>query len=403
MHLLTLLMVSLMCDTVVPADTVSAAKDTVKGFQFTTVDSVAITPVKDQHRSGTCWAFSTLGFLESELLRMGKGEYDLSEMFVVSKTMMDRAEYCVRMYGDVKFAGGGSAYDVIYCMQNYGLVPQEVMPGIQYGTTKADTLPVHGELDAIAGGYVKALTSSNLKRLSPVWKQGLQAVYDTYLGACPETFTYQGVEYSPQSFVESLGLNANDYVSVTSYMHHPFYSQFALEVPDNWRMDQMYNVPLEDLMSIIDYAITNGYTLAWAADVSELGFSRKGVAQMPDKENGADLTGSDMAKWLGMNDKEKKEKLTEKPLEEMEITQELRQQAFDNWENTDDHGMQIFGIAKDQNGKKYYMVKNSWGMRRSDYNGIWYVTEAYMKYKTNEVLVHKDAIPAPIKKKLGIQ
>ncbi len=403
MHLLSLLMVSLLCDTVVSADSVQAAQDTIKGFQFTTVDSVAITSVKDQHRSGTCWAFSTLGFLESELLRMGKGEYDLSEMFVVSKTMMDRAEYCVRMYGDVKFAGGGSAYDVIYCMQNYGLVPQEVMPGIQYGTTKADTLPVHGELDAIAGSYVKALTSSNLKRLSPVWKQGLQAIYDTYLGACPETFTYQGVEYSPQSFAESLGLNANDYVSVTSYMHHPFYSQFALEVPDNWRMDQMYNVPLEDLMSIIDYAITNGYTLAWAADVSELGFSRKGVGQMPDKDNGADLTGSDMAKWLGMSDKEKKEKLTEKPLEEIEVTQELRQQAFDNWENTDDHGMQIFGIAKDQNGKKYYMVKNSWGKQRSDYNGIWYITEAYMKYKTNEVLVHKDAIPAPIKKKLGIQ
>lgn len=403
MHLLSLLMVSLLCDTVVSADSVQAAQDTIKGFQFTTVDSVAITSVKDQHRSGTCWAFSTLGFLESELLRMGKGEYDLSEMFVVSKTMMDRAEYCVRMYGDVKFAGGGSAYDVIYCMQNYGLVPQEVMPGIQYGTTKADTLPVHGELDAIAGSYVKALTSSNLKRLSPVWKQGLQAIYDTYLGACPETFTYQGVEYSPQSFAESLGLNANDYVSVTSYMHHPFYSQFALEVPDNWRMDQMYNVPLEDLMSIIDYAITNGYTLAWAADVSELGFSRKGVGQMPDKDNCADLTGSDMAKWLGMNDKEKKEKLTEKPLEEIEVTQELRQQAFDNWENTDDHGMQIFGIAKDQNGKKYYMVKNSWGKQRSDYNGIWYITEAYMKYKTNEVLVHKDAIPAPIKKKLGIQ
>jgi len=403
MKLLTLLMVSLICDTVVPTDTASVAKDTVEGFRFTTVDSVAITPVKDQHRSGTCWAFSTIGFIESELIRMGKGEYDLSEMFVVSKTMVDRAEYCVRMYGDVKFASGGSAYDVIYCMQNYGLVPQEVMPGIQYGTTKADTLPVHAELDAIAGGYVKALTGSRLKRLTPVWKQGLQAIYDTYLGPCPETFTYKGATYSPQSFVESLGLKASDYVSVTSYTHHPFYSRFALEVPDNWRMDQMYNVPMEDMMSIIDYAITNGYTLAWGADVSELGFSRKGIGQMPDADNGADLTGSDMAKWLGLSDKEKKDELTKKPLKEMEVTQELRQQAFDNWENTDDHGMQIFGIAKDQNGKKYYMVKNSWGTRRSDYQGIWYITEAFMKYKTNDVLVHKDAIPAPIKKKLGIK
>ncbi len=412
MKLLALLMVSIMCDTVIPTDTAIvgttpvdtvAKQDTVQGFQFTTVDSVAITPVKDQHRSGTCWAFSTIGFIESELLRMGKGEFDLSEMFVVSKTMMDRAEYCVRMYGDVKFAAGGSAYDVIYCMKNYGLVPQEVMPGIQYGTTAADTLPVHAELDALAGGYVKALTTSRLKRLTPVWKKGLQAIYDTYLGACPETFTYKGETYSPQSFVESLGLVASDYVSITSYTHHPFYTQFALEVPDNWRMDQMYNVPMEDMMTIIDYAITNGYTLAWGADVSELGFSRKGIGQMPDKDNGADLTGSDMAKWLGMSDNEKKDEFTKKPLDEMEITQELRQQAFDNWETTDDHGMQIFGIAKDQNGKKYYMVKNSWGTVRSDYNGIWYISEAFMKFKTNDVLVHKDAIPSPIKKKLGIK
>ena len=203
--------------------------------------------------------------------------------------------------------------------------------------------------------------------------------------------------------MESLGLKASDYVSVTSYSHHPFYSTFALEVPDNWRMDQMYNVPLSDMMEIIDYAIANGYTLAWGADVSELGFSRKGIAQMPDADDGADLTGSDMAKWLGLSDKEKKDELTKKPLPEMTITQELRQQAFDNWENTDDHGMQIFGIAKDQNGKKYYMVKNSWGAKRSDYQGIWYVTEAFMQYKTNDILLHKDAIPAPIKKKLGIK
>jgi len=403
MNLLTLLLVAFVCDTVAPADTTAAAKDTIEGFQFTTVDSVAITPVKDQHRSSTCWAFSTIGFLESELIRMGKGEYDLSEMFVVSKTMLDRAEYCVRMYGDVKFAPGGSAYDVLYCMQNYGLVPQEVMPGIQYGVTKADTLPVHSELDAVAGGYIKSLTTSRLKRVSPVWKKGLQGIYDAYLGVCPDTFTYKGELYSPQSFAESLGLNADDYVSITSYLHHPFYTQFALEVPDNWRMDQMYNVPMEELMSIIDYALTNGYTLAWGADVSELGFSRKGIGQMPDKDNGADLTGSDMAKWLGMTDNEKKGELTKKPLEEMEVTQELRQIAFDTWENTDDHGMQIFGIAKDQNGKKYYMVKNSWGQTRSDYKGIWYVTEAYMQFKTNDILVHKDAVPEPIKKKLGIE
>ena len=381
----------------------SAAVDTAKvdsGFVFTTVDSVAITPVKDQHRSGTCWAFSTLGFLESEVLRAKGIEVDFAEMFVVSKTMMDRATYCVRMYNDVKFAAGGSAYDVIYCMKHYGLVPQGVMPGIKYGTYPADTLPVHAELDKVASGYLNALTG--LKKLTPVWREGLQAIYDTYLGKCPREFLYEGQMYTPQTYVESLGLNADDYVSLTSYTHHPFYETFALEVPDNWRMDQMYNLPIEELMEVIDNAIANGYTMAWGADVSEVGFTRKGIGVMPDADNGADLTGSDMAKWVGMSKDEQKAKLTEKPLPEKEITQEMRQQAYDNWETTDDHGMQIFGIAKDQNGKKYYMVKNSWGTVKSDYKGIWYISEAFMKYKTNDILVNKNAIPNDIRKKLGI-
>ncbi len=398
--LLLALLAPFMMDSV-PVDSVQS--DTLEGFKFTTIDSIAITPVKDQHRSGTCWAFSTLGFLESELIRMNKGVFDLSEMFVVSKTMVDRAEYCVRMYGDVAFAGGGSAYDVIYCMQNYGLVPQEAMPGIQYGATKADTLPVHKEIDALAGAYVKALTTSNLTKLTPVWKKGLQALYDTYLGQCPEEFSYNGKKYTPLSFVQELGLNADDYVSITSYTHHPFYTRFALEVPDNWRMDMMYNVPLEDLMRIIDNAIANGHTMAWGADVSEIGFTRKGVGVMPDADNGADLTGSDMAHWLGLDAKSKKEELTKKPLPEMEITQQMRQDAFDSWENTDDHGMQIFGTAKDQNGKLYYMVKNSWGTMRSDYKGIWYISRAFMEYKTNDILVHKDAIPKDLRKKMGIR
>lgn len=377
--------------------------DTTEGFRFTTIDSVGITPVKDQHRSSTCWSFSTIGFLESELLRMGKGEYDLSEMFVVHHTMVDRAKYVVRMYGSSEFAPGGSAYDVIYCLKTYGLVPQEVMPGIQYGSSPADTLPVHAELDAVAEGYVHGLTNSKLKKLSPVWAQGLTAVYDTYLGACPEKFTYNGREYTPQSFAKSLGLNADDYVSITSYTHHPFYTTFALEVPDNWRMDQMYNVPMDEMMRIIDNAIANGYTLAWGADVSEIGFTRKGIGVMPDADKGADLTGSDAAHWLGLTEKDKKEELTKRPLPEVTVTQEMRQQAFDSWENTDDHGMQIFGIAQDQNGKKYYMIKNSWGTKKSDYQGIWYISEAFMQYKTNDILVHKDAIPKDIRKKLGIK
>ena len=383
-------------------DNTETPSDSTEGFRFTTIDSIAITPVKDQNRSSTCWSYSTIGFLESELLRMGKGEYDLSEMFVVHHTMLDRAEYSVRMYGTAEFAPGGSAYDVIYCLKNYGMVPQEVMPGIQYGSTPADTLPVHAELDAIAGGVVKAVTNSGLKKLTPVWKKALTAVYDTYLGECPATFIYNGKEYTPKSFAEELGLNADDYVSITSYTHHPYYTTFALEVPDNWRMDQMYNVPMEEMMAIIDNALAKGYTLAWGADVSEICFTRKGLGVVPEEEKAVDLTGSDAARWLGLSATDKREELTKKPLPEKVITQEMRQAAYDSWENTDDHGMQIFGTAKDQNGKRYYMVKNSWGTKRSEYKGIWYVSEAYMQYKTNDVLVHKNAIPKEIRKKLGI-
>ena len=328
--------------------------------------------------------------------------YDLSEMFVVSHTMLDRAEYVVRMHGDASFAPGGSSYDVIYCLKNYGMVPQGAMPGILYGSSKADTLPVHTELDAVAGGYVNGIVSNTkLKKLSPVWKKGLQAIYDAYLGVCPQYFTYEGVSYTPMSFAESLGLDPDDYVSITSYTHHPFYTQFALEVPDNWRMDQMYNVPMADMMRIIDEAIQHGYTLAWGADVSEAGFTRTGIGVMPDIES-QDNTGSDMDHWVGLTPDEKRKELTEAPCVELTITQEMRQEAYDNWENTDDHGMQIFGTAKDQNGKRYYMVKNSWGTKKSKYNGIWYVSEAFMQYKTNDIMVHKDAIPQDLRQRLGL-
>ena len=375
--------------------------DSIEGFLFTTIDSIAITPVKDQNRSSTCWAFSTIGFLESELIRTGKGVYDLSEMFVVSKTMIDRATYFIRMYGEgSSFAPGGSAYDVLYCMSHSGLVPQEVMPGIRYGAAKGDTLPVHAELDAVAGGYLKALTNGKLKKLTPVWREGLQAIYDTYLGTCPDEFTYRGKRYTPRSFADELGLKEDNYISLTSYTHHPFYERFALEVPDNWRMDQMYNIPIDELMAVIDNALAHGYTLAWGADVSEVGFTRTGVGVVPDADNGAELTGSDMAHWLGLKPEQRKEELTKKPLPEIEVTQQVRQDAFDRWETTDDHGMQIFGIAHDQNGKKYYMIKNSWGTVKSDFKGIWYVSEAFMRYKTLDILVHKDALPKDLRKRI---
>lgn len=369
-----------------------------EGFVFTTIKEIPITSVKDQHRSSTCWSFSTMGFFESELLRMGKGEYDLSEMFLVHKTMEDRGERYVRLHAEGSFSPGGSFYDGIYCLQHYGLVPQEAMPGIMYG----DSLPVHSELDAVAEAYVNAIAKGKFSKLTPVWRKGLCAIYDTYLGECPESFTYNGKEYTPQSFAKELGLNPDDYVSITSYTHHPFYTAFAVEIPDNWRNALSYNLPVDEMMRVIDNAINNGYTIAWGSDVSEQGFTRDGIAVMPDASKGAELTGSDMARWTGLTAADKRKELTSRPLPEMEITQEMRQKAFDNWETTDDHGMLLYGLAKDQNGKEYYMVKNSWG-DAGKYHGIWYASKAFVAYKTMNFIVHKDALPKDIAKKLGIK
>ncbi|NDW13491.1 aminopeptidase [Bacteroides sp. 214] len=376
---------------------VNAQEKPKDGFEFTTVKELAITPIKNQNRSSTCWSFSGLALLESELLRMGKGEYDLAEMFVVHHTMLDRAERYVRLHGEGSFSPGGSSEDVVYCLKHYGIVPQEAMEGIMYG----DTLPIHSEIDAVAGGYVNAIAKGRHAKLTPVWKNGLTAIYDTYLGACPEKFTYKGKEYTPKSFAASLGLNADDYVSLASFTHHPFYTQFAVEVPDNWRNGLSWNLPIDELIAVIDNAIAKGYTLMWAADVSEVGFSRDGIAVAPNMEN-TELTGSDMARWTGLTPADKKKEATARPLPEREITQEIRQMAYDNWETTDDHGMLIYGIAKDQNGKEYYMVKNSWGTNNK-YKGTWYASKAFTKYKTMNILLHKDAIPADVKKKLGIK
>ena len=381
--------------------TAQEKNDSIKeeeGFIFTTVKEIPITSIKNQNRSSTCWSFSGMGFFEAELLRQGKGEYDLSEMFVVHKTMEDRAERYVRLHGDASYSPGGSFYDAIYCLRNYGLVPQEAMPGIMYG----DTLPVHNELDAVAGAYVNAIAKGNFSKLTPVWKKGLSAIYDTYLGTCPDKFTYNGKEYTPKTFAAELGLNPDDYVSITSFTHHPFYTKFAIEIQDNWRNGESWNLPLDEFMAIIDNAIDKGYTVAWGADVSEQGFTRDGIAVVPGVSKGAELTGSDMAKWTGMTAADKRKELTSRPLPETNITQELRQTGFDNWETTDDHGVLIYGLAKDQNGKPYYIVKNSWG-KAGKYNGIWYASKAYVQYKTINYLVNKNAIPKEIAKKMGLK
>ncbi len=371
-----------------------------KDFEFTTIKEIPITSIKNQNRSGTCWAYSSLGFFEAELLRQGKGEYDLCEMFVAHKTYEDRAKASVRLHGDISFAQGGSFYDVVYCMKNYGMIPETAMP--LPGTLYGDTLANFTEFFSIAEGYVNGIAKGKQKKLSPAWFKGLNAVFDTYLGEVPETFIYNGVTYTPQSYQASLGLNMDDYVSLTSYTHHPFYEPFILEIQDNWRWGESYNLPIDELMEVMDNAVRNGYTFAWGSDVSEDGFTRNGIAVCPDVTKAPDNSGSDMAHWLGLSNAGKMQEATTRPMPEIEVTQEMRQEAYDNWETTDDHGMLIYGLAKDQTGKEYFMVKNSWG-KSGRYNGIWYASKAFVKYKTMNILVHKDAIPKSIRKKIGIK
>ena len=374
-----------------------------EGFVFTTVKENPVTSVKNQSRAGTCWCYSSLAFIESELLRLGKGEFDLSEMFLVHNTYLDRADKAVRTHGDVSFSQGGSFYDVLYGMEKFGLVPEEEMrPGVMYG----DSLSNHNELTAVSNAVVDAIAKGRLRSLQKdannkmLWKKAIESIHDIYLGERPEKFTYKGKEYTPKSFYESLGLNADDYVSLTSYTHEPFYTSFVLEIQDNWRWAQSYNLPIDELMQVFDNAIMNGYTIAWGSDVSESGFTRNGVAVLPDAEKAQELSGSDMARWLKMKPEQKQ--LNTKPQPQKWVTQEERQVAYDNYETTDDHGMQIYGIAKDQEGNEYYMVKNSWGTD-SKYKGHWYVSKAFARYKTMNIVVHKNALPKDIAKKLGIK
>ena len=375
-----------------------AQKDTT-GFVFTTIKENKITSVKNQNRSSTCWAYSALGFLEAELLRLNKGDHDFSEMFVVYHTMLDRAVNYVRLHGDASFSPGGSFYDVLYCWRHYGIVPDKAMPaGVMYG----DTLANHSDLDAAAKAYVDVIAKSTASKISPLWRRPLEAIYETYLGKLPQEFTYKGKKYTPRSFADSFGLNMNDYVSLTSYSHHPFYEAFALEIQDNWRGGMSYNLPIDELMQVMRNAVNTGYTIAWGSDVSEEGFTRNGIAVMPDVKKGAELTGSDMAHWLGLSKADRRAELTSRPLPEMTVTQQMRQEAYDNWETTDDHGMLIYGLAKDQNGKQYFMVKNSWGLS-GKYKGFWYASEAFVAYKTMNIVVHKNAIPKEILKKLNLK
>ena len=368
-----------------------AAPVSPKDYQFTTVKELPVTPVKNQFRSGTCWCFSTISFLESEIIK-AKGikdpaQYpDFSEMYVVRKAYYDRAIKYVRMDGHMKFAAGSDFGDVLEVAKTYGLMNQADYSGLQYGYD----LPVQGELDAVLKGYVDAVVKNPNKKLTKVWPKGVEGILDAYMGVVPQDKVIKA---------DQLGIKLEDYIGFTSYTHHPFYTTFAMEVEDNWRCTPSWNVPLDEFMAIIDNAIENGYTVAWGGDVSEAGFTRNGLAILVDMDAAKPTSGSDQERWVGKAD----EKPAEKPaVKEIEVTQEIRQDMYDEKTSTDDHGMHLYGIAKDQNGKKYYLIKNSWG-ETGEYKGIWYMTENFVKGKTLNILVNKKAVPKDILKKIGVK
>jgi aminopeptidase C len=388
MHKLTLIVVALF---------ISVSLFSQKSvYTFTVVKENPITSVKNQASTSTCWSFSGVSFLESELLRKGKGTFDLSEMYIVRRNYEDKADKYVRTHGNLNFAPGGSFADVIETLDEYGIVLDEAYTGLIDRAERHD----HGEMDKVLSGYIKGIIGNNT--VSTVWNKGFCGILDAYLKEKPASFIYNGKTYTPQSFKDFLGLDRNDYISITSFTHHPFYASFPLEVPDNWRWANSYNLPVDEMMAAIDNAIMKGYTVAWASDVSEGGFSRQGIAIVPD-ENAAENAGTDQAKWLGLPERERRStiagKVGSEVLKEKNITQEMRQLAYDNYQTTDDHGMHIYGIANDQNGTKYYLVKNSWG-KTGPYDGVWYASEAFVRYKTLSIVIHKDALPKETAKKI---
>ncbi|HPR31277.1 MAG TPA: C1 family peptidase [Prolixibacteraceae bacterium] len=371
------------------------------GYTFTPLIEIPTTPVKDQHRSGTCWSFSSLSFLETEMLRLGKPETDLSEMFVVWHCYAEKANKYVRMHGNTNFAAGGAFHDATWVLKNFGMVPDVVYNGLSIGETK----PVHGEMDEVLKAHVEGIVKNKNRKLSPVWHDAYTDLLDNYLGPLPETFVYEGKEYAPQTFAsEYMGLHPDNYIEIGSFTHHPFYEKFIIEIPDNWLWDEIYNVPLEELMEIMDYALGKGFSIAWGADVSDKGFDtkNKGIAVVPEKDF-TEMSDAEISRWEKLDEKKQEEELykLDKPGKEKVITQEQRQIDFDNYTSTDDHGMHIVGTAKDQNGTIYYTVKNSWG-EYNEYKGYFYASKPYVALRTIDIMVHKDAVPPGIAKKMGL-
>lgn len=380
------------------ADTTSA-----EGYRFTDTKIIPTTAVKDQSRSGTCWCFSTLSFLESEILRAGGPALHLSEMWIVRHSFMDKAEKYVRMHGSLNFAEGGASHDVTEGIKAHGIVPFEVYPGLNYGTEKPDFHELSVVLKAYLDAVVKTGDKSG-KALSTAWKRGFDAILDEYFGPLPETFTYEGKEYTPETFAAQLPIDLDNYIDISSFTHHPFYTQFIIEVPDNWMWGTVYNVPLDEMMQIIDHALEQGYTVSWGTDVSEKGFSRtKAIGIVPEADTES-MSGTEAERWGKLTDREKEAALYkfDKPGKERTITQQMRQTAFDNYETTDDHGMLIMGTATDQAGNRYYKVQNSWNVL-PPYDGFWYFSRPFVAYKTTSIMVNKQALPKEIARKLGLK
>ncbi len=368
------------------------------GYDFKVVKDIEATDVQNQFRTGTCWSFSALAFFESELIRTGKGKQNLSEMYVVNHVYKDKADRYVRMHGKNNFGAGGAFVDAAYVWKNYGMVPEAVYTGLNEGETEHN----HSELDNILTAYVDAVIEDKQKNLTKNWKVGYNAVVDAYLGEMPKEFEYEGKTYTPKSYANELGLDMDEYVSLTSYTHHDFYSKFVLEIPDNWLMVQSYNLPLDEMMKVIDDALMNGYSFAWGADVSEKGFAfREGLAVLPENEETIIVKGKDNQNFSDAG-ADKVSNAFEEPVKQKTVTQDMRQEGFDNWETTDDHGMQITGIVKDQNGDKYYIVKNSWGTKYNGLDGYFFASEAYVRLKTMNIYLNKNAIPKDIAKKLSL-
>lgn len=376
------------------------SQNSPSAYTFTMVKEIKTTPVKNQQSTGTCWSFATTSFIETELIRLGQPEYDLSEMFFARCAYSDKANLYVRYQGTNNFGQGGQAHDVLNVIKKYGMVTEEVYAGKNYGSNDHN----HGEVEAVLKAVVSAVVKKEGGKLTTAWAPAYESILDAYFGKIPTEFTVNGKKVNPKSFVESTGFRVEDYVEITSFNHHPFYQNFTLEIPDNWSRDSYYNVPLDDLMAIIENALMKDYSVCWDGDVSEKGFAyKKGFAILPAAKV-EDLKNSDMSRWTEMSEKDRVVQMFsfEKPVPEINVTQENRQFNFNNQTSTDDHLMHLTGIAKDQNGAKYFYTKNSWGTDGHIYNGFLYMSESFVRMKTIAILVHKDAIPMEIAMKMGI-